>query len=467
MKVKAIPSAWMRLDGRRLDCGPYMSGALEAKIRLEELACQKQRLEDLTTGHDGGIYNGPQFVRNFVDDPAHGVPFLGTASMLRADLSELPLLSKRDAYTPKLSYLRIEPGMTLISCSGTIGRMVYARPDMEGMWSNQDILKVVPNPNRVPPGYLYAFLSSKFGVPLVTSGTYGGIIQHIEPQHIAGLPVPRLANEIEERAHRLMEEAGRLRSDGAELIARTVADLVNELGLAFEGVRSVSQFCVNSTASTQLNYRLDAPYHSHDAKQADAILAASPARSAPLSDVVQRYFKPPMFKRLWVDDPAYGRQFISGVDAYRYQAESIRYVSNKTPKFDEFILEEGMVIFQAAGQIYGLFGQPLLVSGWLSGLFAADDLYRLQPNNQADGGYLYAFFKTKVGQVLLKRQACGNSIPRVWDPHIRDMRVPWPDEAVRKRLGTQIVDAHVKIERGRQAEVEAVALVERTIEEAP
>ena len=73
MKVKSIPSSWMRRDGRRLDCGPYLSGALEAKIRLEELSARKQPLKDLPRGHSGGIYNGPQFSRNFVPDAEHGV----------------------------------------------------------------------------------------------------------------------------------------------------------------------------------------------------------------------------------------------------------------------------------------------------------------------------------------------------------------------------------------------------------
>ncbi len=466
MRVKTVPSAWIRLDGRRLDCGPYMSGALEAKIRLEEMSCRKDRLADLTEGYAGGIYNGPQFTRYFVDDPAYGVPFLGTSSMLRADLSDLPLLRKRDAISAKLAYLRVESGMTLISCSGTIGRMVYVRPDMEGMWTSQHIMKVVPNSSKVPPGYLYAFLSSKYGVPLITSGTYGAIIQHIEPQHIADLPVPRLGGDVEGLTHQLMEEAALLRAEGAEQIARTVAATIDELGLSLEGSESVSRHSINTISSSQLNGRLDAPYHSRAAARAQEILDKSPAPSAPLAEVVARCFKPPMFKRLWVDDPTFGRQFISGVDAYRYQAESIRYVSHRTPHFEEFILEEGMVIFQAAGQIYGLFGQPLFVSGWLSGLFAADDLYRLKPYTPSDGGFIFAFLKTAVGQILLKRQACGNSIPRVWDPHIRDMSVPWPEETVRVRIGTDIIEAHAKIERARVAEVSAVALVEHAIEQA-
>ena len=89
--------------------------------------------------------------------------------------------------------------------------MAYVRPDMDGMWSfSEHVMNVVPDPDRILPGYLYAFLSSKFGVPLVVGGTYGAIIQHIEPHHIANLPVPRLGEKIETRVHRLIQEAAEL-----------------------------------------------------------------------------------------------------------------------------------------------------------------------------------------------------------------------------------------------------------------
>src|SRR5690606_24210651 len=118
-----------------------------------------------------------------------------------------------------------------------------------------------------------------------------------------------------------------------------------------------------------------------------------------LSEVVQRLFKPPIFKRLWVDDARHGRQFVSGSDAYRYSAEVVRFVSYKTPNFDEFILKRGWLIFQAAGQVYGLFGRPIFVSGWLEDIFCADDVYRIIPHSIEDGAYLFAFFKTPHGQV--------------------------------------------------------------------
>ena len=108
--------------------------------------------------------------------------------------------------------------------------MAYARPDMDGMACSEHVLRVVPDPDRILPGYLYAFLSSKFGVPLVVGGTYGAIIQHIEPHHIANLPVPRLGETVETRADELVQNAAAQRSKAAELRAKVLTIVVEELG---------------------------------------------------------------------------------------------------------------------------------------------------------------------------------------------------------------------------------------------
>src|SRR5690606_3867167 len=127
-----------------------------------------------------GIFHAGRESRWWVNSPAYGVPYLSSSSVLRADLSGLPFIhrSQVDA-NPRFT---IREGWTLITRSGTIGRMVYARPDMDGLACSEHVMRVAPNPKRVAPGYVYAFLASKFGVPLVVSGTYGSIIQSIEPQ---------------------------------------------------------------------------------------------------------------------------------------------------------------------------------------------------------------------------------------------------------------------------------------------
>jgi type I restriction enzyme S subunit len=458
MKTAVIRSSWMEGYGYRLDCQPYLSGGLEAKVLLEKLPLRKDKLSEVTLD----IYHAGRESRQWVESPEFGVPFISGSDLQKVDLSELPLISKRQVErTPRLT---IRSGYTLITRSGTIGKMAYARQDMDCMACSEHVLRVVPDRTKIRPGYLYAYLTSKFGVPLVVSGTYGSIIQSIEPEHIANLPVPRISDALEQEIHALIEEASELRTRAGAEINSTTESLQEFLNLPCLREPNVRGFGISTISSAELNFRLDATYHSLIAKQADKALLSSSVPIRRLADVTRRLFKPPMFKRLWVENSQEGAQFVSGNDAYKFKADDVRYVSFVTPDFREFIVHEGWLVFQAAGQIYGLFARPLFVHGWLNGLFVADDMYRIVPNQPSDGAFLFAFFRTSVGQVLIKRQSAGNSIPRVWDPQMSQLLVPWPDQDDRNRFGAQIIAAHEKYLRALQNEERAVRILEGAIE---
>lgn len=462
MKVKSIPSGWMRRDGQRLDCGPYMSGALEARIRLEEMSCKKDRLSQLTKGFNGGIYNGPQFSRNFVDTVEHGVPFLGTASMLRVDLSDLPLLRKRDAYSPKLAYLRVRPGMTLISCSGTIGRMVYARPDMDGVWSNQDILKVVADPSSVPSGYLYAFLSSKFGVSMVTSGTYGAIIQHIEPEHIANLPVPRLGAGIERQAHELIQRAAELRSQAAKLRSSVLSQVTLTLGWHPRPAHELSTV----VGPGAILRRMDAFYHASGVTAARQCLAKDP--SVRLGDVVSEVFEPNRGARRKVEDAAFGVPFLSSSEVFRLDPVGDYLISlTRTPHIERQIVGETDLLIPRSGQLGGIVGKAVLPLRSYYGSAASEHLVRVRCHSREDAFYAWAILATEPGYYAAIGTAFGSSIPSLDCALLADLRIPWwtgkfRDEIV--NLVGQMVEA---LSEAITAERSGIALVEQAIRDAP
>lgn len=470
MKVKSIPSGWMRSDGRRLDCGPYMSGALEAKIQLEELTCRKERLAYLTKGHNGGIYNGPQFVRNFVDDSAYGVPFLGTSSMLRADLSDLPLLRKRDAYSPKLSYLRIEPRMTLISCSGTIGRMVYARPDMDGIWSNQDILKVVPDQEKVPSGYLYAFLSSKFGVPLVTSGTYGAIIPHIEPQHIADLPVPRLGDGVEHRVHELVEQAAFLRAEASFSLSLATSNVEAEIGappqrrLSDDPRKMGNAVGIKALHATR---RLEAFYYNPVATDLDRWIANHPNGYWRLDEAAHVFDVPP-FKHIYVG-AEHGVPFYTSGDLFKLNRAPEKYLSRtRTRDLHKYVIESGWVLVARSGQLGGIIGRPQFADSALHASTASDHVIRIVPQLALiPAGYLWAYLSTTtVGYTLLTRTMTGASVPALWPKYLNEVRVIKARSEFMAEIDDRVRAAFENRVKATALEDRARALVERAIEEA-
>jgi type I restriction enzyme S subunit len=460
VKVKTVPSTWMRRDGRRLDCGPYMSGALEAKIRLDELVCEKAPLRSLTSGHDGGIYNGPHFSRTFVDSPEHGVPFLGSAAMLQADLSNLPLLRRRDAFSPNLSYLGIEPGMTLISCSGTIGRMVYARSNMRGMWTSQHIMKVVPDPQRVKPGYVYAFLSSKFGVPLVTSGTYGSIIQSIEPHHIADLPVPRLRDDVEGQVHELIEAAADQRSKAAELRRSVVEKVTRCLGWKH---RSTSDLWTVAGSST-LQRRLDAVHHAAGIAAARDCLASH--SSTRLGDAVVEVFEPNRGARRKVNDAAYGVPFLSSSEVFRLDPVGDYLISRtRTRHLERQLVGATDLLLPRSGQLGGIIGRAVLPLPTYYGSAASEHLVRVRCRTREDAFFAWAVFASDPGYYAAIGTAYGSSIPSLDCELLSDLRIPWWDGPKRNEvveLVKRMVDA---LTQAIMAEREGVALVERAVDE--
>ena len=218
---------WLEDQGFRLDSSPYLSGAYEARKLVERLPGTKPLHELVRTPN--GIFHAGRSARRWVTDSEYGVPFFSSTDILEADSSFLPLIAKSAVEdNPRLL---IERDWTLITRSGTIGRMTYARSDMNGSACSEHVLRVVADHNRISPGYLYAFLSSKYGIPMITNAAYGAIIQHIEPEHIADLPVPRFGAVAEDAIHGHIQAAADLRAKFQSGVTAATRDLFESAGL--------------------------------------------------------------------------------------------------------------------------------------------------------------------------------------------------------------------------------------------
>lgn len=462
-QCKAVPSKWLENNGRRLDCGPYMSGAVEAKELLKKH--RTESLSDLTAGYNGGIFNGPRFPRIYVEDRAHGVPFLGSTDILHADLSFLSLLSKKQVDANPA--LVLDEGWSLITCSGTIGRMAYARSDMKGMAGSQHFMRVAPNPKKIKPGYLYAYLSSRFGLPIVVSGTYGAIIQHIEPHHIAGLPVPRLG-AIEGQAHDLIVSAASQRVQATELMRSAVLVVCEKLEMQ---VSEAPDYYQEPSVAVQPSFllikRMDSYYYSKEnlAARKTFDLAGAKYGCANIGDVAEAWI-PNIFKRQYVDDPAYGYPYYTGKEIYELSQSTDQYLRKDVAVNNRLLLSKGMILIQDSGQISGLIGRPVIVGKHLDGSACTNNMVRINTPSLVDNGYLFALLSTAYGIRLLKREASGSSIPHLDEGRIKNLSVPWPNEDIRKSIGEKVVEAMQLRDSAIDAENEARSLVEHAIEEA-
>lgn len=468
MKVKSLPSKWLDKDGRRLDCGPYMAGSVEARMTLESITAPKAPLASLTRGHKGGIYNGPVFRRNYVEAPIHGVPFMTGGDVLLSDLSRLPLLSRRDATSSKLSYLKMVPGATLISCSGVIGRTGFVRPDMLDVWSSQDVLKIVPDEDLIPPGYLHAYLKSKYGVPLVVGGTYGAVIQHIEPVHVSSLPVPRLGSRVESQAHDAIVQAAKLLAEYQSTISQATARVFEGTEIwnpaAFEWFRDRSDlgFVVSAGGLDVLR----AWNHSRRAERIKEQIRSG--RWSKLGDVTDfewlRWRK--MFQRIDAE-PEFGVEVITQRPLFNLFPEgrwlSRKYLSQHSPKYwvpDRTILiaKQGTL---GEGEVYCrcefVTGERMLARAY------SDHCMRVVVRDEAiHPGYLFAFLRSEAAFRLLRSLSEGAKQQDLHWRMVPQLPIPRRDPMEEKIIGDSVLDAY----RKRNEAVDLVLAAVRGVEEA-
>jgi len=463
-QVKTVPSTWLESNGRRLDCGPYMSGAVEIRELLKKH--KTDVLPDLTAGHDGGIYNGPQFERNYVDDAQYGVPFLTTTFMMQADLSRLPLLSKNDAYSRGLNYLRVHEGMTLITCSGTVGRTIYARSDMNGVWSNQDIMKIVADPNRILSGYLNAYLCTRFGVPFVVSGKYGSVITHLEPKHFADLLVPRLGKTVEQEAHDLVEQS-------AALLTKYQANVTEATELYFDsaGLKDITTNVWHSWGS-------DLGFTAKVGVQSLRALNFTPRFNRLCERIKQRRWKPltelcldgtlksgPRFKRIDAA-PEYAYQLIGQKQIFWLRPEG-RWIAKKSVGTDVRV-PDGTILVAAQGTLgeSELFCRSEFITGaHLERAYSQHFLRVIGDENIIERGALFAFMRSETAFRMLRAASTGSKLQDFHYAVLPSLPIPYPDRAVRKKCHDLVMEAYQYRDEAIRLEDEARSLVERTIGE--
>jgi len=460
--------SWLDRQGLRLDAKPYLSGAFATQQLLERLSVAKVQLKEVTAGHGGGIFNGPKFRRVYLPDPEHSVPFIGSKDMLVADLGGVPRLRKRDAESSQLHYLRLEPGMTLIACSGfNAGRRAYARPDMDGAWSSQHVIKVVPDRKKILPGYLYAFLASRFGEVLVKEGVYGSAIKHIEPHHIEGLPVPRFGEAVEKEIHELMDEAASLRAAFQSGVNQATRDLFETAGLGdlldlrwHEQGRDLgfAQRGVNATTLRALNFQPRAQKILRRLGEVEHVTLGEVCKGGQMSRGLR-------FPRVDGEPgDTYSYRLVGQRQAFWVRPEG-RWISKAhTPK--EVLAEDETVLIAARGTLgeNEVYGRSILVTAAWSGHAYSEDFLRVRSGLSGfSGAYLSAFLRSDPMFRVLRSCSTGGKQQDIHLGLCAAIPVPTLTEDDRKRVAGTVRQAYSQRDEADRKEDRALAVLEEAV----
>lgn len=175
------------------------------------------------------IFYPGRFKRDYTDnfDQDNSVPFLGGSNITQL----IPVTEKRILKSsPHYNELALKAGWILITRSGTTGIVATVPKDWEGFAASEHIIRIVPNPDKLNPGYLYGYLKSKIGQRLLKDGIFGSVIDEINCSHISLIPVlyPKSVEEANTigdqilKADLLRYQASMLIKDTAESIEKFI-----------------------------------------------------------------------------------------------------------------------------------------------------------------------------------------------------------------------------------------------------
>ncbi len=419
MRVSTTTSNDLMTTGFRLDASYHSSPGQQSSKQLAKSGKKLERLDEVCL--PGGIYIPGRFKRIFVDDPNHGAPYLTGSSILDAEpLVGAKLLSFR--FTRNVERLSLHEKMILITCSGEIGNTVYVNRIFHGVVGSPDLIRVLADPEKILPGFLYSYLSSQLARALIQQKTYGAVIPHIEAHHVVDLPIPRIDPGNEEHIHQLIEKAAELRVEANLRLSQTQDRFYNNvLGIESKDLvwrcPNEHAFAVGTVQFNTQNQRLDGFHHVGYVGEAEQYLKMT----IHLGDLIKPY-QPPMFKRPYTDEN--GIPFLSGIDLYNYYPKPHMYISRKMERLESYLVDAGTILVQNVGQRYGLFGHPTIFPKHLDHCAVTQHLMRVFPIDSRDRGFVYIWLSTEVGRRLLLKHSFGTSMGVLFERSFKEMLCP-------------------------------------------
>lgn len=365
--------------------------------------------------------------------------------------------------------LRVKENQILMTCSGTIGKVSYVSRTLANRIFSHDLLRIDCR-KADEAGYVYAFLKSKIGNRILLTNSYGAVITHIEPEHLATIPIPDAPAMLKKKIHDLIVRSYDLRDESNDLIDEATALLIKELALPPIGDFDVSFYKKNAAVDTfsvklsDMEGRLDASYHmpivdaiiEHLQQNAEEVTTVGAPR------ISKEVILPGRFKRVYVDE-GYGRVFIGGKQLYELDPTNKKYLSNVHHGdriSRQLELHENMTLITCSGTI----GKVALVGKHWENWTANQHIIRILPASEDIAGYLNIFLASDYGKVLITRFTYGSVVDEIDDNHVRQIAIPLlKNHTVQKKINDLALEANEKRYQAYLLEQEALQIMDRDV----
>ncbi|HML40389.1 MAG TPA: restriction endonuclease subunit S [Bellilinea sp.] len=470
--LSIVPSHWIYDGEQRLDGGYYAAEVTSAFRAVYESGLEIKKISDVTK-----TINYPtRFKRIYTKSKQNGVPFLTASEMLQFRPESNEFLSTN---LVKSASCIVPKGVILVTRSGSLGRSVIVGERLHQFAITDDAFRV--EPEGIEAGYLYAYLSSWIGQALIVKDKYGATIKHLEPNHIARLPIPILPRGAQITIHNQIIHAYELREKANSLLDEATDLLYSSLGLQpyplsevpylppppdkQPSTRYISHPQAFTVNSASLNNRFDASYHVPTVRLAIDMISKLTHPFAPLGSLVKDIYLPNRFKRIYVQKE-YGIPFLQGSHLSQNILYDLKYVSSKANEknIQQCVIHTGDILVSRSGTI----GVISLVSQLRDGWVGTEDLLRIIPDEaMANRGYIALFLTTKYGQYQIKSKTYGGVVDHITVEDLKEVIIPNPPLEIQNEIGKLVIEAFELKDFATKMEMETVNGLENLLAPKP
>lgn len=405
----------LRRGDRRMEAESYLSDGYGIRLAIMARSTGWEPMSQVAR-----VWQ-PSRLKGITVAETDGIGFLSAGQSFEAHPSPRKWLSLDR--TPDAGLRFVDDGDILLSCSGSVGRVLLASRPHEDRIITHDLLRIDPK-NEAERGWLYAFMRTGTFRAMATGAKYGHMIKHLEPSHVDALPVLTIDDKTRgwftdqfnrligarQRAYELVDEGHALYAEAANVdLAKVNEDM---------------PFETPSSSLLRGRRRLDAAHWSPVAQAIIDGLSSSAEHLVPLPDVCARIWWPGRFRRVFGPN---GTPYVSAVELFDTNGPITKLIfAGLVPNAQDYAVEPGWLLMARSGQTYGLNGRLFLTAERHRQYFVSEDLIRIIPREEViRPGYLLAVLgHPELGRPLVLRHAYGTSIPHLEPADLEGIQVP-------------------------------------------
>jgi len=412
----------------------------------------------------------PKLFTRIYCDKQFGVPYISSSEMSEI---EPPVNSRfiSKTLTGNIKQYIIKRGQVLVSAAGTVGSIVLATKELNGVAGTSDILRI--NVDEVTNlGFVFTYLTSSFGANELANLAYGAIIKRVRGFQLAQLKTPIIDNKSKLKMNKLVLAALENRDEANKLLKQARSLVIKSNNLTPLSETEIDTIATNKDTQIRLinieefttDFRLDSHFYNPIARAAIKNIQEKANHFLTLKEVTNDIVIGKRFKRNYVESD-HGTPFIGSKNILQIRPTELKYLSNSEIGFmNDLMLNKNMILIACSGSLGGTFGKTSFVYNNFENYAASQHILRVIANEDLiDSGYLYAFLSSEYGYECITRYRWGALIDEIDDEDMSKLLIPLPSDKLQKQIGDLVRQAYTLRAEAIRLEDEAQTLLTQAL----